>query len=65
MANTTSSPKRQRRPGKQSFKPDPKRMRPLMRKTTMGLAFEKLMASIGLDHPGAPMIRDAQWEGSR
>lgn len=65
MANTTSSQRRQQRRAKGSFKPDPKKLRPLPRKTEIGLAFERLMARIGLDHPGAPLIADAQWEGSR
>lgn len=65
MANTTSSRRRRPHNGNRSFRPDPKKLRPLRYKTAMGLAFEGLMESLGLDHPGAPEVTVAAWEGSR
>lgn len=65
MANTTLSPRRRRRSARPSFRPDPKVLRPLFYKTELGLAFERLAARMGLEHPGAPLKVTATWEGSR
>lgn len=65
MANTTSSRQRRRHNARPSFRPDPKQLRPLFYKTELGLAFERLAARMGLEHPGAPLLVTATWEGSR
>lgn len=65
MANTTSSAPRRQRKSKRSFKPDPKKLRPLRYKTEMGLAFERLAARMGMTGADAPTRLDATWEGTR
>lgn len=65
MANTTSSGKRRRHNGTKSFRPDPKKLRPLHYKTALGVAFEGLAERMGIAGPEAPMVTTAAWEGSR
>lgn len=65
MANITSSRKGRNGQRTKSFKPDPKRMRPLHYKTALGLAFEGLMDRLGIQSPPAPTKVIAAWEGTR
>lgn len=64
MANTTSYRKRRRSNGKRSYRPAPEKLRPLDYKTDMGLAFEGLIAEMGLEAE-APTLRTATWHGTR
>lgn len=65
MANTISSRRGHNGQRTKSFKPDPKKMRPLRYKTALGLAFEKLMDGLGIESPPAPQKVIAAWEGTR
>ncbi|SKB49350.1 hypothetical protein SAMN06295937_100753 [Sphingopyxis flava] len=65
MANITSSRRGRKGPRTKSFKPDPKRLRPLRYKTALGLAFEGLMERLGINSPPAPTKVIAAWEGTR